>query len=754
MRKKIVILLSMLLVMMQVFSLNVSAQKTEESGQDEGIRYIKGRKLTKQEIAEQKKHEPKNPGAIPSSEKFQSKSIHLDSKLESEIEDIKKYDSRDYGLITSVKDQEGSSWCWDYALVSAMETSMIKNKVKVKNVVSTKDNTDLSEAALAYFFFNRTCTKDPLGLASKDRNITLAPGGEILDTGCNSLVASNFLTTGMGIKQESYYTLDNAFNRKAINKADAYKGNQAMVKNYYQIATNEHQIKAAIMEFGSVNINVRILDKSMNYHTAALYNRDSIATNHLVTIVGWDDNYSRKNFNKWPSDDGAWIVKNSWGTDWGDHGYFYMSYEDNAMQEANAIEMQEADKYQNTYFYDGSSATEYCSIGNTGKVAVEYTASAKKNRCERLEAVSFNTQTGNIDYSIQIYKKLSNKSNPESGKKALKQEIKGTTTYAGNYMIPVKESVILEPGERYSIVISASARYDEGSNFGIEGDGTYSTMKFEAVNDKNQSFCKWERADAWLDLAKENDECLRIKAYTNKTNHKKVVFQSGSTIYSTQYIEPGKAAKAPTVSKKGYQFVKWDKPFDVINEDAVINAVFTPNHYNVVYNENYGTGTMKIHKNVAYDTLFTLKKNLFERKGFTFIGWSTDKKGNGSWYSNKQQVKNLTDKDNVTVTLYAGWSQNITLDSVKSSKRAEMTVAYAKTDKYQTGYEITYSTDKNFKKSKTKTATIKGYKNNKVTLKKLSKGTTYYVKVRPYRQIGKTTYYGAYTSVKKVTIKR
>ena len=72
MKRKIVILLSMLLVMMQVFALNVSAKKTEESGQDEGIRYIKGRKLTKQEIAEQKKHEPKNPGAIAPSEKFQA----------------------------------------------------------------------------------------------------------------------------------------------------------------------------------------------------------------------------------------------------------------------------------------------------------------------------------------------------------------------------------------------------------------------------------------------------------------------------------------------------------------------------------------------------------------------------------------------------------------------------------------------------------------------------------------------------------
>ena len=53
--------------------------------------------------------------------------------------------------------------------------------------------------------------------------------------------------------------------------------------------------------------------------------------NHAVTIVGWDDNYSKNNFSNYgqkPEHDGAYIALNSWGTSYNDKGYFYISYDD------------------------------------------------------------------------------------------------------------------------------------------------------------------------------------------------------------------------------------------------------------------------------------------------------------------------------------------------------------------------------------------------------------------------------------------
>lgn len=754
MKRKIVLLVSMLLLAMQIFSLQASAKK-EEAGQEEEIRYIKGRKLTKEEIKEQKSHEPNNSGTVVSPKKLASRSVHLDQKAESKVEGIKTYDSRTKGLVTSVKNQKQSSWCWDYSLVSCMETSMIKNQVKVGTTVSTKENTDLSEAAIAYFFFHRTCTKDPLGLSTKDYNEIRPKDGKIVDSPGIPFMAAQFLSTGMGIKKESYYTLSDAIHNRPIDTKDAYKGNEAAIKNIYAIATNTHQIKAAVMDYGSVVVDVNIEDNWFNYDTAALYNPKPDATNHSVTIVGWDDTYSRKNFIKRPSHNGAWIVKNSWGRQWGDKGYFYLSYEDAVMSEPCTVEMQKADAYNTTYFYDGCSGDEYCEVTSSGKVAVEYTASSKKKGCERLEAISFDSKTANVDYSIQIYKDLLKNSNPESGTKALTKEITGTTTYEGVYQIPVKEEVLLKPGERYSIVITVSGRYDNVVGLGVEGDTSYDFVSYKATNAKNQSFYKWVSSDSWSDLVQgKNDQCIRIKAYTNNTNYKKVVFWWGDKVCSTQYIKPGESAKAPIIKRPGYQFVKWDKPFNAVKEDLEIHAIVTPNHYTVAYDANYGTGSMTPQKNIAYGATVTVKKNSFTRKGFTFVGWNTKKNGTGTWYTAKQQTKNLTSKDQGIVTLYAQWAKNITLTSVKSDRRAQMTVSYTKTDRYQSGYEIVYSTSPSFTKKTTKTYVVKGYQTTKMTISKLRRGAKYYVKVRPYRKTGKTKGYGAYTAVKKSTVKR
>ena len=53
-------------------------------------------------------------------------------------------------------------------------------------------------------------------------------------------------------------------------------------------------------------------------------------TGHAVTIIGWDDKYSRNNFNSncRPENDGAWLILNSWGADWGNNGTAWVSYED------------------------------------------------------------------------------------------------------------------------------------------------------------------------------------------------------------------------------------------------------------------------------------------------------------------------------------------------------------------------------------------------------------------------------------------
>ncbi len=62
----------------------------------------------------------------------------------------------------------------------------------------------------------------------------------------------------------------------------------------------------------------------------AQYTDEALPSNHGVTVVGWDDTFSKTNWPEGhrPPADGVWIVKNSWNTDWGNEGYFLLSYYD------------------------------------------------------------------------------------------------------------------------------------------------------------------------------------------------------------------------------------------------------------------------------------------------------------------------------------------------------------------------------------------------------------------------------------------
>ena len=74
----------------------------------------------------------------------------------------KSYDSRDYGYVTPVKNQDYTQWCWAYATASAMETSLIKNKIVVNGKVANNKNINLSEAALVYSMYYRNKVSDPM----------------------------------------------------------------------------------------------------------------------------------------------------------------------------------------------------------------------------------------------------------------------------------------------------------------------------------------------------------------------------------------------------------------------------------------------------------------------------------------------------------------------------------------------------------------------------------------------------------------
>jgi C1A family cysteine protease len=91
----------------------------------------------------------------------------------------------------------------------------------------------------------------------------------------------------------------------------------ARISWYGSVASSITAIKQAVLD-GPVLTSMHAQD-NLSYYTGGCYSSDSgEPVNHAVLIVGWDDNMC--------GGSGAWIIKNSWGTDWGIDGYCYIEY--------------------------------------------------------------------------------------------------------------------------------------------------------------------------------------------------------------------------------------------------------------------------------------------------------------------------------------------------------------------------------------------------------------------------------------------
>lgn len=125
------------------------------------------------------------------------------------------------------------------------------------------------------------------------------------------------------------------------SKVEAVK-EKAVVKNFSYLSDvikNEETIKKYITKYGGV-LTVPVCDIQMDNYKGGMYHSNSSEKSrgtHAVVIIGWDDNYSKDNFvYEKPENNGAWLVLNSWGTDWANNGIGWISYEDYYNSVSNA----------------------------------------------------------------------------------------------------------------------------------------------------------------------------------------------------------------------------------------------------------------------------------------------------------------------------------------------------------------------------------------------------------------------------------
>jgi C1A family cysteine protease len=384
------------------------------------------------------------------------------------------YDLRPLGKVSPVRDQGSAGSCWAFGTYGSLESTLL-----------TAESWDLSENHMK----NTLASTYPDGF---DR---------AWNGGGNEWMSSAYLTRWSGAIRESD---DPYSDSSGVSPAGLIPVKHA--QNIYFLParsspTDNDNIKYALTTWGAVKASIYWASAYYNAATGSFYNDGSrigtdpyqqniYSTNHAITLVGWDDSYSRSNFIPAAAGDGAFIAKNSWGPAWGDNGFFHISYYDITVGNRSVVFTAEpTTNYDRVYSNDPLGWTTDFGFGTP---SAQYANIYTTQSFETLRAVGFYTLVSNTSYTVTVYRDPDsgpiNTLGPASG-------AAGTLSSPGYHTVVVPE-VNLTSGQPYSIVVSVTT---PGNNYPIPIEYPFTGYSSHATALPGESYVSSDGA-VWTDI--------------------------------------------------------------------------------------------------------------------------------------------------------------------------------------------------------------------------------------------------------------
>lgn len=288
-----------------VLCLQIGTQHFFATNGGQGARYRIDRPRYTQEYLDYEKSAGIKESVVPQ----QYESAPADTPVKS-LPFPSSYSAVSEGYVTPVKDQGSLNTCWDFAAISSLETYLLKKGY---------GSFDFSEEHANHW-------------ASKRKNGT---GWQraYYDAGYSQMMPGYFTSwSGPRMEQDIPYRSGDGMDFSELDHGITQYGVNGI---QFLDGTHVESIKQAIMEYGSVTAGCSALRKYFSPDHTAFACLDDIpaganAEGHVVAVVGWDDSFPKNRFTpvSRPQNDGAWLVKSSWGQKRGENGYYWISYED------------------------------------------------------------------------------------------------------------------------------------------------------------------------------------------------------------------------------------------------------------------------------------------------------------------------------------------------------------------------------------------------------------------------------------------